>query len=138
MAKEIVEAPITGTIISIDVKVGDKVEEGDILLYIESMKMENPIMAPVTGPFLGTPMTINNLFFDSRSTSGNRFVIQFNSVPGRTYTIEYSDDLVTWKIAVPSIVASANVTQWYDDGPPKTLSKPGSVPSRFYRVFLDP
>jgi hypothetical protein len=96
------------------------------------------IMAPVTGPFLGTPMTINNLFFDSRSTSGNRFVIQFNSVPGRTYTIEYSDDLVTWNIAVPSIVASANVTQWYDDGPPKTLSKPGSVPSRFYRVFLDP
>ena len=49
MAKEIVEAPITGTIISIDVKVGDKVEEGDVLLYIESMKMENPIMAPVNG-----------------------------------------------------------------------------------------
>jgi len=49
MAKEIVEAPITGTIISIEVKVGDKVEEGDVLLYIESMKMENPIMAPVNG-----------------------------------------------------------------------------------------
>jgi biotin carboxyl carrier protein len=49
LAQEIVEAPITGTIISIDVKVGDKVEEGDVLLYIESMKMENPIMAPVNG-----------------------------------------------------------------------------------------
>lgn len=49
MAKEIVEAPITGTIISIEVKVGDKVAEGDVLLYIESMKMENPIMAPVNG-----------------------------------------------------------------------------------------
>ena len=49
MAQEIVEAPITGTIISIEVKVGDKVEEGDVLLYIESMKMENPIMAPVSG-----------------------------------------------------------------------------------------
>ena len=49
MAKEIVEAPITGTIISIEIKVGDKVEEGDVLLYIESMKMENPIMAPVNG-----------------------------------------------------------------------------------------
>ncbi len=49
MAQEIVEAPITGTIISIDVKVGDKVEEGDVLLYIESMKMENPIMATVNG-----------------------------------------------------------------------------------------
>ena len=49
MAQEIVEAPITGTIISIEVKVGDKVEEGDILLYLESMKMENPIMSPVGG-----------------------------------------------------------------------------------------
>lgn len=49
MAQEVIEAPITGTIISIEVKVGDKVEEGDVLLYIESMKMENPIMAPVNG-----------------------------------------------------------------------------------------
>ncbi len=49
MAQEIVEAPITGTIISIEVKVGDKVKEGDVLLFIESMKMENPIMAPVNG-----------------------------------------------------------------------------------------
>ncbi len=49
MAKEVIEAPITGTVISIEVKVGDKVDEGDVLLYIESMKMENPIMAPVKG-----------------------------------------------------------------------------------------
>jgi len=49
LAKEVVEAPITGTIISIEVKVGDKVEEGDVLLYIESMKMENPTMAPIAG-----------------------------------------------------------------------------------------
>ncbi|HEY91860.1 MAG TPA: acetyl-CoA carboxylase biotin carboxyl carrier protein subunit [Dehalococcoidia bacterium] len=49
LAQEIVEAPITGTVISIEVNVGDKVEEGDVLLYIESMKMENPIMAPLDG-----------------------------------------------------------------------------------------
>jgi len=49
LAEEIVEAPITGTIISVEVGVGDKVEEGDVLLYIESMKMENPILAPVAG-----------------------------------------------------------------------------------------
>ena len=49
MTQEIIEAPITGTIISIEVKIGDKVEEGDVLLYIESMKMENPIMAPLNG-----------------------------------------------------------------------------------------
>lgn len=49
MAQEIVEAPITGTIISVEVSVGNQVEEGDVLLYIESMKMENPILAPVAG-----------------------------------------------------------------------------------------
>lgn len=49
MAQEIVEAPITGTVISVEVKVGDTVEEGDVILYIESMKMENPILAPVAG-----------------------------------------------------------------------------------------
>ena len=49
MAQEIVEVPITGKIISVDVKVGDEVKEGDVLCLLESMKMENPILAPVTG-----------------------------------------------------------------------------------------
>jgi biotin carboxyl carrier protein len=49
VAQEIIEAPITGTVISVEVNVGDKVSEGDVLLYIESMKMENPILAPVDG-----------------------------------------------------------------------------------------
>lgn len=49
MAQEIVEVPITGKIISVNVKVGDVVEEGDILCTLESMKMENPILAPVGG-----------------------------------------------------------------------------------------
>jgi len=49
MAKEELKATITGTVVSVEVKVGDKVEEGDVLVYIESMKMENPIMANVPG-----------------------------------------------------------------------------------------
>ena len=49
MAQEIVEVPITGKVISVEVKVGDTVEEGDTICYIESMKMENPIMAPLGG-----------------------------------------------------------------------------------------
>ena len=49
MPKEIVEVPITGKIISVERKVGDSVKEGDVICFIESMKMENPIMAPVAG-----------------------------------------------------------------------------------------
>ena len=49
MAQEIIEAPITGKVISLEVAVGDKVDEGDVILYIESMKMENPILTPVAG-----------------------------------------------------------------------------------------
>jgi len=49
LAKETVEVPITGKIISVEVKVGDKVKEGDVLCVLESMKMENPILSPVDG-----------------------------------------------------------------------------------------
>ena len=49
MAQENVEVPITGKIISVNVKVGDRVKEGDTLCLLESMKMENPILAPVDG-----------------------------------------------------------------------------------------
>ena len=52
MAQERVEFPITGKIISVDVKQGSVVEEGDILCLLESMKMENPILAPVGGTIL--------------------------------------------------------------------------------------
>jgi biotin carboxyl carrier protein len=33
----------------VEVKVGDTVSEGDVICFIESMKMENPILAPVNG-----------------------------------------------------------------------------------------
>jgi biotin carboxyl carrier protein len=49
LARETVEVPITGKIISVDVKVGDTVKEGDVLCMLESMKMENPILSPVDG-----------------------------------------------------------------------------------------
>jgi biotin carboxyl carrier protein len=49
LAQETVEVPITGKIISVNVKPGDEVKEGDTLCILESMKMENPILAPVDG-----------------------------------------------------------------------------------------
>jgi biotin carboxyl carrier protein len=49
LALEKVEVPITGKILSIDVKVGDTVKEGDVICVLESMKMENPLLSPVDG-----------------------------------------------------------------------------------------
>jgi biotin carboxyl carrier protein len=49
LARETVEVPITGKIISVNVKASDAVKEGDVLCVLESMKMENPILAPVDG-----------------------------------------------------------------------------------------
>ncbi len=49
MARETIEVPLTGKIISVNVKPGDSVKEGDVICLLESMKMENPILAPVDG-----------------------------------------------------------------------------------------
>ena len=61
MAQEIVEVPITGKIISVDVKVGDAIQEGDVICFIESMKMENPILAPVAGTITEIQVTVGEV-----------------------------------------------------------------------------
>jgi len=43
------EAPIPGMIIRYEVSEGEEVSEGDIVLVLEAMKMENSIPAPVSG-----------------------------------------------------------------------------------------
>lgn len=48
MATE-VEAHITGTVWKIETTVGAQVSEGDILVILESMKMEMPVEAPAEG-----------------------------------------------------------------------------------------
>ena len=44
-----VNAPMPGTILSVNVQPGQAVKKGDILVMLEAMKMENEIMAPVDG-----------------------------------------------------------------------------------------
>ena len=46
MAQEVIEAPLPGKIVRVDVKVGNTVEEGGVICIIEAMKMENPILSP--------------------------------------------------------------------------------------------
>ena len=49
MAREEVESEVTGTVWKIERKVGEKVAEGDVLMIIESMKMEIPVLATAAG-----------------------------------------------------------------------------------------
>jgi biotin carboxyl carrier protein len=70
LAQEIVEVPITGKIISIDVKVGDALQEGDVICTIEAMKMENPIVAPVSGKVTEVRVKVGEVV-----TSGNVIAI---------------------------------------------------------------
>ena len=44
-----VEAPMPGTILKVNVNVGDSVNEGDTVAVLEAMKMENEIPAPCSG-----------------------------------------------------------------------------------------
>ena len=48
MAQEVVELPLPGKIISVNVKPGHEVKEGEIICLLESMKMENPILTAAT------------------------------------------------------------------------------------------
>ncbi len=44
-----VKSEVGGSVWKIEVTVGQAVAEGDTLLIVESMKMEIPLMAPVSG-----------------------------------------------------------------------------------------
>ena len=46
---ETVVAPMPGTILKVNVQNGQAVKEGDVLVVLEAMKMENEIMAPKAG-----------------------------------------------------------------------------------------
>jgi uncharacterized repeat protein (TIGR01451 family) len=70
--------------------------------------------------------------------SNGELVLEFASVPGSSYVVEYSADMQTWKAAVPAIIAAGTRVQWIDTGPPKTDSAPGTTRQRFYQVVQSP
>jgi hypothetical protein len=87
---------------------------------------------PVSVTATGAVLAIN---YDVQLGSG-RFLIEFSATQGRSYAVQYStNNMTSWETANPIIIAPANRVQWYDDGPPKTESKPTTVGSRFYRVI---
>src|SRR6185295_5191996 len=53
MGETLVEAPMQGTIVSVDVSAGDSVVAGQQLMLIESMKMHHAIESPCDGTVTG-------------------------------------------------------------------------------------
>lgn len=49
MTKKKVISPVTGSVWKIECSVGQTVAEGDVLMVLESMKMEIPVEAPAAG-----------------------------------------------------------------------------------------
>jgi glutaconyl-CoA/methylmalonyl-CoA decarboxylase subunit gamma len=67
-------APMTGSVVEVRCAPGDAVEKGQVVMVIESMKMNNELRAPVTGTVEAVPVTAaqrvnaNDLLVSIRST----------------------------------------------------------------------
>ena len=48
-AGEVIKSPMPGNVLKINVTPGQKVNEGDVLLILEAMKMENEVVSTKTG-----------------------------------------------------------------------------------------
>jgi acetyl/propionyl-CoA carboxylase alpha subunit len=67
-------SPLNGKVIKLHVKEGDKVEKGELLMIIESMKMENKILAPA-------PAVISEvLVTDGDQVSGSELLIKLSTL----------------------------------------------------------
>lgn len=76
--EEVVEAPLPGLVLRVVTKIGDSVKEGDVLLVVESMKMETEINAPVSGTVKAIPVKDGD-----QIAAGDALAIVFS---GRTVT----------------------------------------------------
>lgn len=56
-AGNIIQAPMAGVIVAVKVKPGDAIKAGDVVVTIESMKMENEIRAPRAGEVKEVPVS---------------------------------------------------------------------------------
>ncbi len=51
-------SPMPGKIVGLPVSLGDRVAPGDLLVILESMKMENPVLSPVAGSVAKLPLEV--------------------------------------------------------------------------------
>ncbi len=80
---------------------------------------------------VGTPQPI----FSGRFLRDGTFLVEFTTVNGSTYYVQYSSDMVNWNTVFPSYAGTGQHFQFVDSGPPQTQSLPSTSTSRFYRVL---
>jgi uncharacterized repeat protein (TIGR01451 family) len=125
-----------------DLEIGPGASTAFLLEYYRSNRLDfastnfsaSVVTAVTPAAPLGTTVQLDREPF----VSNGYLVIEFASVPGDTYVVQYSSDMQTWSTAVPPIVAAGTRVQWIDAGPPKTDSSPGAPGQRFYRVVQLP
>jgi biotin carboxyl carrier protein len=66
-----IKAPMPGLILSVDVKVGQEVQEDDALLILEAMKMENVLTSPRNGIIKAISVT------KGETVNKNQLLIEF-------------------------------------------------------------
>lgn len=92
-------------------------------------------VSPPDGEFTPPPVT-NTIAVQPRLTfqGTGTVLLEFSSVFGSSYFLEYSDNMTDWLPALPIIPGTGQSVQWLDNGPPRTVIHPSQVSSRFYRV----
>ena len=68
--QEVIEAPMPGNILRIEVSEGQEIKAGDILLILEAMKMENEILAPSDGKVISVLATVG-----ASVNSGDKLIV---------------------------------------------------------------
>jgi 3-methylcrotonyl-CoA carboxylase alpha subunit len=76
-------SPMPGKVISVNKVAGDKVRKGEVLVIVESMKMENSILAPSDG-IIGDIAVMEGEFTDSSRPLAKINQINGNNMDGKT------------------------------------------------------
>lgn len=111
----------------------------DILVeyFIPTLATPSPVVtvrneAPTPQPDpTGTPLAITRVL----NLGSRGFLIEWNSKPGSTYFVQYTDSTGKFVTVESPLIANANRVQWIDNGPPKTATHPSQASSRIYRII---
>lgn len=96
-----------------------------------------PLFSVASAVAIGNPPTAGNALAIGtvHAMPDGGILVDFVSTPGRRYRVQYSPDMVNWRDAEPTVVASGTRVQWHDQGPPMTVRHPSEDPVRYYRVI---